>query len=345
MVRYFLVRILLAMLTVFILFTICYFLTQINYEKNGPIDINDFPGSNPNERELARLAYIKSVGLDKSVQERYLIYISNFFKGNFGQVYNYNNRDMKVTDTFFSRLNYTIIVTAPSFVLSVIFGAVLGYWSGYRARKPADTIINFIVTVFDALPSFVLALILVLVGSKLSIPVTYIDKDISLIYSIKSLIVPIIVLTLSGLSGITLLIRNEVSLILNSDYIQIARAKGLSEREIFFKYVFRNSCVPIVRFTAGLAIGLITGSLVLEIFFGIPGTATFLTSATRTSEFNIISFNIIFFTSISLLFEITMDFVLTLIDPRIRLARRKNSVLGLRIKRYVRNLKVGKQNG
>nr|WP_274541142.1 ABC transporter permease [[Mycoplasma] anseris] len=254
---------------------------------------------------------------------RYFDYIGNFFKGNFGHIINeqFNPNPVvykTIPKLFFYPLKYSIMVTAPSFIISSICGISLGVFAGYNRGKVMDSAINLFVVFFIALPSFIIAPIVITIFVKFGLPPKVFTTDEQSIKEVfKSLIPPILVITLGSLAGFTTYSRNQVVTVLTSNYVLIAKTKGLSSIQIFFKYVFRNISIPIFTMIVYSFLGLLTGSIIVEKFWNIQGTSIVIVYAFPNGEIYIEMFSILFFTALSLFLEIFVDICYAILDPKI----------------------------
>ncbi|MCK5867623.1 MAG: ABC transporter permease, partial [Mycoplasmataceae bacterium] len=193
----------------------------------------------------------------------------------------------------------------------------LGFLAGYNRGKLLDKVILGFVTIFIAVPSFVLAAFALVLGPALGMPVIFQDSG-STSLMIRSLIMPIIVMTLVSLAGWSQLTRNFVSEILMSDYILAARTKGFSEFTIFRKYVLRNAMYPYAGSIATSFMVIFGSSLIVEKFFNVPGTATLLLNASKNGEINVMMFNLLFFSSIGIFAQMIADIAQFMINPIVR---------------------------
>jgi oligopeptide transport system permease protein len=226
-----------------------------------------------------------------------------------------------MSQLFFQPLKYTAIITIPSFLISMIFGVILGTIAGYNKGKFIDGAINIFVILFNAMPSFILAALALLLGPKIGLPVSFIRyEDGGMFLMLKSCIIPIAVLVLAGLAITTYLTRNEVVGILESNHVLIARSKGLSEVQVFKKHVFRNMVIPLVGIFLNGFLIFLGGSLVIETFFQIPGSSYLIVNAVSNAEYDIVMFNTLFFTGLGLVLATITDVTYVFIDPRIKYA-------------------------
>ena len=258
-----------------------------------------------------------------SIGHRFLAYVNGIFHGNFGIVFQPGQMQGYKTAplVFLKPLKYTAMATIPAWFLSSILGITFGIISGYKRGTWVDNTITFFIILFFGIPTFIIAPVLILIGPSIGLPVTFIDAfqdpvfPISLM--IKSLILPIITLTLAGMSLIMYFTRNEVVTILNSEYILIAKAKGLGARDIFFKYVLRNASLPILTLLVPSFIAIFGGSFVIELFFDIPGTASVIINAIQFGEINVVMFSTMFLSALGTYATIVVDILYVSLDPRI----------------------------
>ncbi|MBG0730571.1 ABC transporter permease [Mycoplasma sp. 'Moose RK'] len=317
---YFFKRLALALFT-FIAIYIIVFILLANFSPDPFADSLKDAGKGADEtKKLAELH--AKYHFDKPTIVRLWIYTADIFKGNFGAIYK-TGQDNAIPNLFFGPLRYTILVSLPSFLISSLLGIILGTIAAYRRGRVEDAAISGISTFFVAIPSFVLAPFVVLIAIKIGLPFEFKDAEIyGVSTTIASLLPPISVFVLTSVAGYVFLVRNQIITVLASDYILIAKAKGLSKTAIFFKYVLKNAAIPLVRSLIFSYIILLSGSIVLEQFFRIPGSSSVLVNAAYNGEINISMFSIIFFTSLSLFVDIIGDLSYVFMDPRISFSQK-----------------------
>ncbi|VEU75816.1 oligopeptide ABC transporter permease [Mycoplasmopsis maculosa] len=342
MSKYLLKRIALAILTLFIILIFSYTLI-VSFIEN-PFTIQLEQAKTPQDKEnFRRLAEIYN---NTPVFTKIVTYFSNFFKGDFGQTFFIKNDYKTIPGLFFAPLKWSILVSLPSFILSSVLGISLGVFAGYKRGTIWDSIINVFVFIFVAIPSFIIAPLLINLFSQSGFPIRFIapgenysSGKATIWTSLYSLIPAIIVVTFGSLAVYTLYTRNQTVTVLTSNYILIAKTKGLNSRQIFFKYVLRNISIPLIALILPSYIGLLSGSIVIEKFWGIPGSSSIIAQAFPAGEINVVMFNIFFFTSLSLFTEIIVDISFTILDPRI--VYESNS--GIDLLRFIRAAKSRKQ--
>ncbi|QNM93449.1 ABC transporter permease [Mycoplasma sp. Pen4] len=230
-----------------------------------------------------------------------------------------------ISGFFFKFLKYSIIITLPAFVISAIIGIALGIVAGYKRGSASDAGINLFALIFVALPSFVIAPILISILFSINVPPVFLNfNDEAVVKTqgwgkiILSWIPPISIIVLGSLSGYITYTRNQVISVLTSNYILIAKSKGLSRKQIFFKYVLRNISIPLAAMLIPSYIGLLSGGIVIETYWKVPGTSQVIAQAFPNGEINIIMFSTSFFTLLSLVTTIIVDISFALLDPRIK---------------------------
>ncbi len=310
MLRYIFKRIILAILTLIILVTLVYFLIA-SFAKNP------FAGGDPDNV----INQVKIHGLDKPVIIRFGKYIQDVFNGSFGEIYVPKGGESRnIPLFFFLPLRYTLLITIPAVIFSLILGIGLGVIAGYKRGTWVEGLINIFVMFFVGLPSFVLAPIAIMIAINSNgfiLPSFQRPEDVGWLITLKSLFLPILIVTLVSLAAYTILTRNQMVSILTSNQVLIAKSKGLSSVDIFFKYILRNISIPILSFIFPSFLALLAGNIVIEQFFNVPGSSSVIIQAFPSGEINVVMFSIIFYTSLSLISQIILDITYLFIDPRI----------------------------
>lgn len=271
----------------------------------------------------------KFYGLDRSLLEQYFIYLANVLQGNLGYSYTYLPR-LTVWDLIMSRLPATLILMVSAFAFSIVIGIPLGIIS---ARKKG-TYVDHAATIFSlfgySMPAFWLAEILVVVFSLYLnwLPSTgMVDyrtdpTGFGYLLSVAShLILPTIVLGSWYLASITRILKTSMLSALQQNFVILARAKGLSENTITFKYAFRNALLPLVT-VIGLNIGFIFGgACITETVFGWPGLGYLMYISIIRRDYPVI-LGIFTFISVTVIIVcLIVDLIYSLLDPRIRYER------------------------
>ena len=317
--------------------------------KGNPIDKAQVGFGKDADKKYQEL--LEHYRINKPTYVRFWFYVKGIFHGFWGDVYSSSAMYTEVPQFIFKPIKYTMMVMIPAYILGMVIGIFVGFVAGYKRGTTTDSIIVTFAVIFIAVPSFLIASYALLLAPKMHLPSIFQDsKLIGITKSdmIKSLIIPIFVITLTSIAGWTYYIRNEVSSILKSDHITAVRSRGFSGPEIFRKYVFRNAIYPIAGSMATSFMVIFSSSLIIEKVFNIPGTSQQLTYAVQNGEINILMFQVIFFGAINIFLEIFADIVRFLVDPRIRTSFKASitpyKYIQMKHTRYVNAKKVVKND-
>ena len=262
----------------------------------------------------------KDLGLDKSLPERYLIWLGNIIQGDFGRSFSLNR---PVIDEVMERFNATLILSGTAFVLCSFFGILVGTISAARQYTLTDKFITFIVLIGISIPSFFLGMMMILtfaVRLKL-FPVSgmyAIWGGGDLPDLINHLVMPSIALAIVATGVVARISRNAVLEILRQDYVRTARAKGVKERSILVSHVLRVAIVTILP-VLGLQAGFVlSGSVYIEIVFQWPGVGRMLVDAILKRDIILVQGGVVFVSICYVFFNIAVDVLQRVLDPRIR---------------------------
>ncbi|MCS4537008.1 ABC transporter permease [Mycoplasma sp. CSL7475-4] len=333
MFKYLSKRMALAILTLFIVLIFSYTLIVL-FIKN-PFEIALISENDQHKREilLAKSEEYNSIPIIVKIGT----YFKNFFQGNFGPIYIQSGGFKTIPQLFFEPLGWSMLVSLPSFIISSSLGVIIGIIGGYKRGTWVDNVINGFVFVFIAVPSFILAPIALNIFQKAGFDIRFISPNEiggGWLATIKSIIPAITVVSLGSLAGYTLYARNQVVTVLTSNYVLIAKTKGLGDGEIFRKYVFRNISIPLATIIIPSYLILLSGSIIVEKFWFIPGSATIIANSFPAGEINVVMFNVFFFTALGLFTQIIVDISYPLIDPRIKYQASSGITLSMIFRAY-----------
>lgn len=223
------------------------------------------------------------------------------------------------------RLPTSISINIFSVILSVPLGILLGVVAALKKNKPADHIISTSVMIFISIPSFVLITILMLVfGYVLSwVPTQWPAASEALGTRVQGYILPVVCLSFGSICGYARFTRAELCEVMSSEYLLLARTKGLTKRQAITRHALRNAMVPIVPSILAEFIGILSGSMILEQLYGIPGIGSLFVQALNLQDYNVLFVDMAIFTSIGLLAGVILDLSYGFIDPRIRMGAKK----------------------
>ena len=262
----------------------------------------------------------KDLGLDKSLPERYLIWLGNIIQGDFGRSFSLNR---PVIDEVMERFNATLILSGTAFVLCSFFGILVGTISAARQYTLTDKFITFIVLIGISIPSFFLGMMMIL-----TFAVRLKFFPVSGMYAIwgggdlpdliNHLVMPSIALAIVATGVVARISRNAVLEILRQDYVRTARAKGVKERSILISHVLRVAIVTILP-VLGLQAGFVlSGSVYIEIVFQWPGVGRMLVDAILKRDIILVQGGVVFVSICYVFFNIAVDVLQRVLDPRIR---------------------------
>lgn len=303
MIKYILKRLGLLLLTLFLIVTLTFFMMQVM-----PGTPFSNPKLTPDQLEILKHAY----GLDKPLWQQYFIYVGHMFTGNFGTSFVYTNQT--VITMIAQRLPVSMQLGVQALILGTILGAFMGKASARRKNGILDGIFGFVSVLGISVPSFVIGtLILLYLGFNLNL------FPISGWGTFSQTIMPTIALSFAPMAVVTRFVRSEMIESLSSDYILLARAKGLSEKEVVNKHALRNSLIPMLTLIGPMAANLLTGSVLIEKIFSIPGIGSQFVDSIPAKDFPVIMATTIVYAVILMLFILVTDILTAIVDPRVRL--------------------------
>jgi peptide/nickel transport system permease protein len=264
-------------------------------------------------REQMTIAY----GLVRPLGERFLAYLGNILTGNLGE--SFANKQ-PVIDLIMGRLGNTLLITIPALVLSSVGGILLGALAARTRSRVKDGTISFLAVAGFSIPSFWLALLLIMLFSvQLGwLPSQGMNSFTSNGISIPHLILPVVSLALAELAFKARIMRSSMIEVLGQDYIDTARSKGLGSMEILRRHGLLNAMLPMVS-VIGYSLGYtLAGSVLVEKVFGWPGMGLLLYDSIQRSENLVVMGILLIMTIVIVIVNILTDVVYGLVDPRIR---------------------------
>ena len=267
-------------------------------------------------------------GYNKPIMEQFFIFWGRVFSSwdwGLGEEY---KTGLDVAQVFSERLPATMMVNLYSIVLSIPIGIILGIYAALRKNKWQDQVISTGVMIFISVPSFVFAFLLQYIFYfKLGWFPAQMASTVKYGYfswtTFHSIILPVLALSFGVIAGFTRITRAELTEVLTSDFMLLARTKGLTKTQAIFRHALRNCAVVIVPSIMGEFVSIMSGSLVIEKFFGIPGVGQLYLESIQTLDYNFFMMLSAFYTFVGLAAGIVVDISYGLIDPRIRMGGRK----------------------
>ena len=254
----------------------------------------------------------KRYGLDQPLFVQYLRYLGRAMLGDFGVSYYYKGRE--VTDVIFNGFKTSLGVGAAAAILALIVGLALGTYAATHQNKFFDRAIMVLTTASVAVPSFVISLILLYIFAvNLSlVPTSPVGVD-----GIGPYILPVIAASLYPTAYITRLVRSSTLDVLGQDYIRTAKAKGLRPSRILLKHGLRNSVTPVITYFGPMFASIITGSLVIEKVFQLPGVGREFIRSIQNRDYPLIMGTTCLLALLLIAFTLVSDLAYILVNPRV----------------------------
>ena len=308
MKKYLIKRIVISILTLLVILLLLFLMLEY------------MPGSPFNDEKLTvdQLALLnQKYGLDKPVFIRFFNYVKNMLTGDFGVSYSIS-KNTPISALLQTRLPISLRIGGQAVLLGTIIGLILGVIAAIKHNTIWDTITTIISVLGVSLPSYVFALGLsYYLGFKITLfPLLYSAES-----PFKSTVLPTIALCMFTIATIARFTRTEMLEVLGSDYMQLAESKGISGIKLLTRHALRNALIPIITVLAPLVVGLMTGSLVIEKIFSIPGIGSLLVTAIQSNDYNVIVALAFIYSAMYILIMLVVDVLYGLVDPRIRLAK------------------------
>ncbi|GAB1475256.1 ABC transporter permease [Bacillota bacterium] len=258
-------------------------------------------------------------GLDKPLPQRYFSWLLNLVKLDMGTSIRYS---LPVNELIADRLPNTVGLAVLSFLIVVAAGIPLGILVAKYNDSKGGILFNSLTQIGIAIPAFFFAMILIIVVCiKLQLlPVSaYAPISKGFLPFLRGMILPAIAVSFSGVSITVRYVRNSIVEELNSDYVLAAKNKGVKEKDILFKHVLRNAMIPIVTILGMIFVSIVTGSIIIETVFSIPGIGSLLIAAIKTSDLPLTQGICVYISIVVILAYLLLDILYMIIDPRIRL--------------------------
>jgi len=308
MLRYFLRRIVFMIVTLFVIVSATFFLMRL-----APGNPFTSEKQLPPEIQANLMAHY---GLDQPWYVQYFDYLGKIVQWDFGPSFKYKGQT--VNDLIASGFPISLQLGIEALIIAVFFGILLGVYAAMKQNKFGDYISVTIAVFGISVPSFIMAALLQYIFAiKLEwLPVATWE-------SFKHTILPSVALAFMPLAYIARLTRSTMLEVFSNDYIKTAKSKGFSERIIVYRHALRNSLLPVVSYLGPLTANVITGSFVIEKIFGIPGLGAHFVQSITNRDYTVIMGVTAFYSIILLLSILIVDIIYGLIDPRIKVAVKK----------------------
>ena len=307
MASFLLRRLLISIPTLLVIITSAFFMMRI--APGGPFDEER---ALPPQIEKNMLA---AYDLDQPLIVQYFRYLTGVLQGDFGPSYKY--RDFTVAELLITGFPPSLKVSGTAILLAIIIGITLGTIAAVRQNSAVDHAVMATAMTGIAIPNFVMAPFLTLIfGVFLGVlPVAGWGGG-----SLRNLILPVIALALPQIAYIARLTRGSMIETLSADFIRTARAKGLSERMVVTRHALQGAILPVVSYLGPATAQLISGSLVIEQIFGIPGIGRYFIQGALNRDYTLVMGTVIVYALLILILNLIVDLLYRLLDPRMHRA-------------------------
>jgi oligopeptide transport system permease protein len=309
MLRFLLRRLLVAIPTLFLVITVAFFMMRA-------APGNPFETTRKLPPEILKNVEAK-FHMDEPLPQQYLDYLGGVAHGDFGPSLKY--RDKTVLGLIAENFPVSLTLGLSALIISSVVGVALGAIAALRQNKPADYLVMAIAVTGVCVPVIVTAPLLQLVfASTLEwFPTGGLAGGLK---NVVNLVLPVAMLSLPLIAVISRLTRAGMIETLSSNYVRTARAKGLSEFEVVVRHALRPALLPLVSFLGPATAGLITGSVIAEQVFGLPGLGKFFVNSALQRDYPLVMGVVILYASLIILLNLVSDVVLAMLDPRVRLS-------------------------
>ena len=306
MIRFIIRRLISLIPTLFLIVTFSFFIMKV--APGGPFSAE----RNPPPEVLANIN--KVYHLDEPIPKQYVRYLGNMLRGDLGPSFRY--KDYTVNDLIGNTMPTSLILGITALCSALVFGLLVGLVSAVKRNSIADYASMSIAVIGISVPLFVVGpLLMLLFAVKLKWLPT--SGWITGRQGLKTLVMPALALSLPYFAYIARLSRASVLEVLRSDYIRTAYAKGLSYPVVLFKHALKGALLPVISYLGPAFAGIITGSVVIEKIFLVPGLGTFFVQSALNRDYTLIMGTVVMYSVILILMNFVVDILYAVIDPRI----------------------------
>ena len=304
LLNYFVKRLLMALLTIFLVIAITFFVMHA---------IPASPFSSEKAKSDAVIAALEAkYGFDKPVPSQFLNYLKNILHGDFGLSTGWVGNT--VIELIIGGFSYSARIGFTAGFLAIIFGVILGSVAALQRGKFLDKLIQILTTALVSMPSFVMATLLLLL---FALQLGWLP---SMGNQPGGLILPVVSLSLYPMAYVTRLQRSSMLDVLGQDYIRTARAKGVKNSRVIFKHALKNTLTPVITYAGPMMAYILTGSMVVENIFSVPGLGRLFTNSMLRTDYMMIMGVTIFLATMIILMNFLGDVLYKVVDPRIDLS-------------------------
>lgn len=306
MLKYIVKRAIAAIITLFVLVTVVFFLVRLM-----PGD----PFTNDKLTPEIKANMMAYYGFDKPLIQQYATYMGNLLKGDFGYSMKFTNKTVNgiIAETF----PYSADLGIRSLVMSISFGLILGTLAALNRGKKLDVICVIIAILGVSIPDFIMGCFL-----QYGFGIKWGLLPVAQYKGIEYTILPSVALGFYTLASVSKLMRSSMLEVVQQDYIKTARAKGLTEFRVTVRHQIRNAIMPIITMLGPTVASVLTGTFVIESIFAIPGMGRYYVNSINDNDYSIVLGMAVFYGFFLVFCNLIVDIAYGLVDPRIRIGKK-----------------------
>ena len=264
---------------------------------------------NPSSEQLDAIR--KEFGLDQPLLSQYWTFMSHLLQGDVGQSFQFRQSAMTVV---LDRLPYTITLAVAAIVITALLAVPLGVWMARRANTAGELGANIATIAGQSMPDFWIGFVLLIL---FAVNLQWFPS--SGFTSVASLVLPTLTIVVLQVALISRLVRREMSANLGAPYVTIARSRGVSERQLTWRYAFSNSAIPVVTALGTRFAAMLNGVVIVEVVFRWPGVGELVVDALERRDLPVIQATVLVTVLLALFVQLAVDLIYPLLDPRVRL--------------------------
>ena len=313
MAKYILKRVILMIITLWVVATLTFGLINLM-----PGDVIGSKAKNlpPSVQKSIRIKY----KLNEPIYIRYADYLKNLIKGDMGESIIFPGRS--VNSLIKEEFPVSLRLGLQAVILGLVIGLTLGIIAAFKRNTWADYLVIFIAILGVSIPGFVMALLLQFAFGGKGLPSVG-WGNAGFFTAFKYTILPTIALSFAGIASNARFMKASVLDVINQDYVMTARAKGVRKVPLVVSHILRNALIPVITILGPRIAGIITGSIVIESIFAIPGIGRELVNAIGSRDYTVIMSLTVFFCLLYVVALLLVDIAYVLVDPKIKLAKEK----------------------
>ncbi|PNT90642.1 ABC transporter permease [Clostridium thermosuccinogenes] len=275
-------------------------------------------GMDATEEQLEE--YREAMGLNKSIPVRYINWLKDALRGDFGYSSQYQMQ-MKVSALIRDRLTVTLWLAVLSFFLIVVISIPLGILSARKKNGILDSFITLVTQVFMSIPSFFLGMLITLIFGiilRWFTPGNYISPGENFGIFLRFMIFPAIAVAIPKIAMMVKFLRSSLLREMELDYVRTAKSKGMTNISILFRHILKNALIPVITFLAMMLADILAGTILVEQVFNLPGLGRLLVSSIANRDYAVVQAIVLYIVTVVIIINFLVDLIYQWIDPRVK---------------------------